>query len=320
MRAIIPLLATIVLAPAPAPVSAQEYPSRPIRVLVGSTAGSGIDVGVRILADKLRDALGQPIVIEVKPSADGVIAVSQVASSAPDGYTLVAATNGQMAIAPLLLDPPPYDPIRDFEPVAMLARFALVFVASPTVPASTFAEFVAYAKANPGKLNYGSASTNFQFGTERLKSLAGIDLYPVPYIGVPAVVKALLAGEVQFALLSVLAAAPHVKAGTMQALAVTSATREAVLPDVPTLREVGVHGYDLDIWVALIAPKGTPPEIVARLGAAVDRSLDHPEVRDKFAAVGMVPLRGSPRVVRETVQRDAKTYAALASSVRPPAK
>lgn len=320
MRAIIVLLAAIVSVSVSMRAAGEDYPSRPVRVLVGSTAGSGIDVGVRILADKLRDALGQPIVVEVKPSADGVIAVSQVATSPADGYTLVAATNGQMAIAPILLDPPPYDPVRDFEPVAMLARFALVFVASPNLPARTFSEFVAHAKANPGSINYGSASTNFQFGTERLKSLTGIDLYPVPYIGVPAVAKALLAGEVQFALLSVLAAAPHVKAGTMRALAVTSATREPVLPDVPTLRELGVQGYDLDIWVALIAPKGTPQEIVARLGAAVDGSLASQDVRDKFAAVGMVPLHGSAQVVRDTIRKDSKTYRALAGSVRPPAK
>ncbi len=294
----------------------QDYPTRPIRIVVGSTAGSGIDIGSRMLAEKLRDEFGQPVVIEIKAGADGMIAAGHVAATAPDGHTLLAATNAQMAIVPILQDKPPYDPVRDFEPISMIARYPVVLVAIPTVAVHSVPELVAYGKAHPGELNYGSASSSFMFGTELFKQLSGADLHHIPYIGVPAVVTALLAGDVQVALLTVLAASPHIKAGKLRALAVTSNAREPLLPDVPTFAEVGVRGYDLEIWVAIFAPARTPPEIVARLHSAIARSLDAPEMRGKFAAAGMVPASSSPQFVRETILRDTKTYAAFKAALR----
>lgn len=315
------LLAAMLLFALPsASAWSQGYPTRPIRIVVGSTAGSGIDIGARMLAERLREELGQPVVIEIKAGADGMIAARHVAAAAPDGHTLLAATNGQMAIVPVVQDKPPFDPARDFAPISMVARYPLVLVVIPTVPVHSVPELVAYGKAHPGELNYGSASSSFMFGTERFKRLSGADLHHIPYIGVPAVATALLAGDVQVAILSVLAASPHIKAGKLRALAVTSIAREPLLPDVPTLAEVGVRGYDLDIWLAIFAPAGTPPEIVARLHAAIARNLDAPEMRDKLATAGMVPLIGSPQVVRETILRDTKTYAALEAALRANAK
>lgn len=316
MRRIFVLWALALFALPAATAWSQDYPTRPIRIVVGSTAGSGIDVGARMLADKLRDALGQPVVIEIKAGADGMIAARHVAAAAPDGHTLLAATNVQMALPAVVQDRPPVDPARDFEPVSMLARYPQVLVTVPGVPVRSVPELVDYTKAHPGELNYGAASSTFMYGTELFKNLSGADLRHIPYIGVPAVVSALLAGDVQVAILTVLAASPQIKAGKLRALAVTGGAREPLLPDVPTLAEVGVRGYDLDIWVAIFAPAGTPPEIVARLHAAMARGLEAPEMRDKLAVAGMVAASTSPQFVRETVLRDTKTYASLAQMLR----
>ena len=300
--------------------SGQGYPTRPIRLVVGFPVGSGVDVAARVLGEKLRDELGQPIVVEIRAGADGIIAARHVAAAAPDGYTLLPSTNGAMAINPVMQDKLPYDPLRDFEPISMIARYPQVLVVAPSLPVNSVRELVAYGKAHPGELNYGSGSANFMFAMEMFKQLTGADLHHIPYLGVPAAVSALLAGDVQAAIVNTVSSTAHIKAGKLKALAVTGAAREPLLPDVPTLVEAGVHGYNLEIWTAMFAPAGTPPEIIARLHAAIVRSVESPEVRDRLAATGVVPISSSPQFVRDTIVRDTKAYAGLAKVLRATAK
>jgi tripartite-type tricarboxylate transporter receptor subunit TctC len=315
------VLVALALAVLPwAGASGQDYPTRPIRLVVGFPVGSGVDVAARVLGEKLRDELGQPIVVEIRAGADGIIAARHVAAAAPDGYTLLPSTNGAMAINPVMQDKLPYDPLRDFEPISMIARYPQVLVVSPSLPVNSVRELVAYAKAHPGELNYGSGSANFMFAMEMFKQLTGADLHHIPYLGVPAAVTALLAGDVQAAIVNTVSSTAHIKAGKLKALAVTGAAREPLLPDVPTLAEAGVHGYNLEIWTAMFAPAGTPPEIIARLHAAIVRSVDSPEVRDRLAAMGVVPISSSPQFVRDTIVRDTKAYAGLAKALRATAK
>jgi tripartite-type tricarboxylate transporter receptor subunit TctC len=289
-------------------------------LVVGFPVGSGVDVAARVLGEKLRDELGQPIVVEIRAGADGIIAARHVAAAAPDGYTLLPSTNGAMAINPVMQDKLPYDPLRDFEPISMIARYPQVLVVAPSLPVNSVRELVAYAKAHPGELNYGSGSANFMFAMEMFKQLTGADLHHIPYLGVPAAVSALLAGDVQAAIVNTVSSTAHIKAGKLRALAVTGAAREPLLPDVPTLAEAGVHGYNLEIWTAMFAPAGTPPEIIARLHAAIVRSVESPEVRDRLAATGVVPISSSPQFVRDTIVRDTKAYAGLAKVLRATAK
>jgi tripartite-type tricarboxylate transporter receptor subunit TctC len=315
------VLVALALAVLPwAGASGQDYPTRPIRLVVGFPVGSGVDVAARVLGEKLRDELGQPIVVEIRAGADGIIAARHVAAAAPDGYTLLPSTNGAMAINPVMQDKLPYDPLRDFEPISMIARYPQVLVVSPSLPVNSVRELVAYAKAHPGELNYGSGSANFMFAMEMFKQLTGADLHHIPYLGVPAAVTALLAGDVQAAIVNTVSSTAHIKAGKLKALAVTGAAREPLLPDVPTLAEAGVHGYNLEIWTAMFAPAGTPPEIIARLHAAIVRSVDSPEVRDRLAAMGVMPISSSPQFVRDTIVRDTKAYAGLAKALRATAK
>jgi tripartite-type tricarboxylate transporter receptor subunit TctC len=315
------VLVALALAVLPwAGASGQDYPTRPVRLVVGFPVGSGVDVAARVLGEKLRDELGQPIVVEIRAGADGIIAARHVAAAAPDGYTLLPSTNGAMAINPVMQDKLPYDPLRDFEPISMIARYPQVLVVSPSLPVNSVRELVAYAKAHPGELNYGSGSANFMFAMEMFKQLTGADLHHIPYLGVPAAVTALLAGDVQAAIVNTVSSTAHIKAGKLKALAVTGAAREPLLPDVPTLAEAGVHGYNLEIWTAMFAPAGTPPEIIARLHAAIVRSVDSPEVRDRLAAMGVMPISSSPQFVRDTIVRDTKAYAGLAKALRATAK
>jgi tripartite-type tricarboxylate transporter receptor subunit TctC len=300
--------------------SGQDYPTRPIRLVVGFAVGSGVDVAARVLGEKMREELGQPIVVDVRAGADGIIAARHVATAAPDGYTLLPSTNGTMAISPAIQDKLPFDPLRDFEPISMIARHPQVLVVTPSLPVNSVRELVAYAKSHPGELNYGSGSASFMFAMEMFKQLTGTDIHHIPYIGVPAAVTALLAGDVQVAIANTVSSTAHVKAGKLKALAVTGATREPLLPDVPTLAEAGVPGYTLEIWTAMFAPAGTPPEIIARLHTAIVRSVDSPEVRDKLAATGVVPVSSSPQFVRETIVRDTKAYAGLAKALRATSK
>lgn len=292
----------------------QAYPSRAIHLVVGAPVASGMDLSARILAERLRRDLRQPVIVENRPGADGIIAARTVATAPPDGYTLLPSTNSQMSINPILTRNLPYDPLRDFEPIAMFTRTPLVLVVSASLPVNSVAELIAYAKANPTLLNYGSGSSVFMFSTEIFKSLAGIEMRQIPYNGVPPVVAGLLAGDVQVGIVNLAATVAHIKAGKLKALAVMNDAREPQLPDVPTLAEAGVRGYDVLVWIGMFAPAGTPPEIVTRLHDAIVNAIAMPEVREKLLAAGMIPTPSTPNALGATVRRELEAFGAVAKA------
>jgi tripartite-type tricarboxylate transporter receptor subunit TctC len=294
----------------------QTFPTRPIRMVVGAPVGSGLDFTLRTMAEKMRDDLGQPVIVDNRPGADGIIAAQLVASAAPDGYTLLPASPAQMTINPVIHDKLNYDPARDFEPISMVSRVPLVLVVGGSVPANSVRELLALAKARPDELNYGSGSSTFMFATEVFKQLSGAEMRHVPYNGIPPVVTALLAGDVQVALVNIPPSISHIKSGKLKALAVTSTAREPLLPDVPTLAEAGVSGYDLVVWVGMFAPAGTPKDVVARLQSAIARSLESAEVRDKLVASGIVPAASTPQVLSDTIRRDLALFGKVAKIAR----
>lgn len=292
-----------------------EWPGKPIRLVVPTPAGSSMDVGARLLSEAWRNSLGA-VVVENRPGADGIIASRLVAQSPPDGCTLLVASNGQMSLTPLMHDPMPYDFERDFTAVAMIARWPLVLVVTPALPVSTLAEFIAYAKARPDALNYGSGSANYVVATERALTLAGIRLRQIPYGGVAAVANALVAGDVQAAVINVIHAAPLVKAGKLRGLAVNADVRQPLLPDVPTFVEAGMPRYDFAIWSGIYAPAGVPAPIVARLQAATAEVVRQPDIAARLAASGNMPAFGGAREMRALLAHERSTLGPLARTLR----
>jgi tripartite-type tricarboxylate transporter receptor subunit TctC len=294
----------------------QAYPSRPIRLVIGGSAGGGWDIETRLISEKMQVALGQPVIVDNRPGADGIVAASLVAKAAPDGYTLMPAVTSQLTMNPALHDNLPYDPSRDFVPVSMISRSPLVLVVNPSLPVNSVAELIAYAKAHPGALNYGANTTGFIFATELFKEMTGTDIQRVPYKGAAQTLTALLAGDIQMAIIDVPSVIAPMRSGTIRALAVTAALRVSFLPDLPTVAEAGVAGYEVVLWIALFAPAGTPAEIVARLQSVVARLLESQDVRDKLLALGTIPGGSTPQALAETVRRDAALYSGLAKSAR----
>lgn len=304
MHKSIAIFVAVLLGCAGAPSLAQPYPNKPIRLIVGGVPGGGWDLAARLLADRMQAELGQPVVVDNKPGADGIIAANLAAKAPPDGYTLMPAVSAQMMINPVLHVPLSYNPEKDFEPISMIGFYPLVLVTNPAVPAATIKEFVAYAKANPGVLNYGSGSSGFMFATEIFKRDAAVDLRRIPYKGSAPAVLAVLAGDVQIAIVDLAPAIQHVRSGKLRALAVTSPQRVSLLPDVPSMAETVLPGYDIVLWLGLFAPAGTPPDIVAQLQRVIAKCLDAPELREKLLAAGIVPAVSTPQALGETLHRD----------------
>jgi tripartite-type tricarboxylate transporter receptor subunit TctC len=292
---------------------AQSWPDRTVHFVVGLPPGSGMDVATRILAKRLRDEFNQPMVVETRTGADGAIAARAVANAAPDGYTLLPSTGSQMAANPVLQSNIPYDSLKDFEPIGLFARFHLVLVVHPGVPAASVRELVAYAKAHPEAINYGSGSSNLMLKTESLRKATGMPMRAIPYNGVPPTVAGLLAGDVQMAIVNLTPAVGHIKAGKLRALAVLGPTRDPLLPDVPTIAEAGVKGYDASLWVGMFAPAGTPKDVIARLSAAIARAIESAEVRESMRAAGIVPSISSPQALDDLVRREIRQNRAVAS-------
>jgi tripartite-type tricarboxylate transporter receptor subunit TctC len=281
---------------------AETYPSKPITIVVPFGAGSGTDGITRIIAPPLSVALKQTVVIENKPGANGAIAATQVARAAPDGYTLLMSTNSPHSAAPGLNKIINYDPVKDFAPVSRVGSFTFMVAAHRDVPVTSVKELIAYAKANPGKLSYASGNTSGIVAGETLKHATGIDVLHVPYKSVPQGLNDVLAGRVSLILTDLMPGLPHVRAGTLRALAVTRLKRSALVPDVPSLHEAGVTNFDMDSWAGLFAPAGTPPEIVARLNAEVRRILGDPEAKARIANLGFEAFGSSPDELGEFVK------------------
>jgi tripartite-type tricarboxylate transporter receptor subunit TctC len=272
----------------------EPYPAKPITIVVPFGPGSGTDVVTRAIAQPLGIALKQTVVIENKSGANGAIAATQVARSAPDGYTLLMSTNSPHSAAPSLNKTIGYDPVKDFSALSRVGSFTFMVAVNRDVPATSVAELIAYAKANPGKLSYASGNTSGIVAGETLKHATGIDVLHVPYKTVPQAMNDVLAGRVSIILTDMTPGLPHIKAGTLRALAVTRLKRSALLPDVPSLHEAGITDFDMDSWAGLFAPANTPADIVTRLNAELRTIIDNPETKARIAALGFEAFSSTP--------------------------
>jgi tripartite-type tricarboxylate transporter receptor subunit TctC len=273
-----------------------RFPDKPIRMVVGFTAGGGTDVVARILAQKMSESLGQSVLVETRPGASGMIAGEMVAKSAPDGYTVMMGTQTTYAVAPTLYRKTTLDPARDFSGIAMAAVSPLVLVVNPAVPAHSVQDVIAMAKAKPGGVNYGSGGlgTTPHMCGELFQAMAGIKLAHIAYRGAAPAINDLLGGQIPFMFSNLSAIVGNVRAGQLRAVGVTSATRAPALPDVPTLAEAGLPGFDAATWFALVAPAGTPLDIRQRLNAEVKRALALSDVKQRYADLGMTVDDSTP--------------------------
>ena len=288
---------------------AQPYPAKPVRLIVHFPPGGPTDMVARVVAQKMTEAWGQQYVIDNRPSAGGIIGVELVARAVPDGYTLLFGTGGSMAITPAIGKPLPYDVNRDFAPVGLVVINPQILVFHPSFAPNNIKELITYAKANPGKINYasvGPGSPN-HLGIELLKSLAGINLVHIPYKGSSPAMTDLLGGQVSMLFNSMPTVIPHVKSGRLKGIAVGSAKRSAAMPDIPTVAESGVLGFDYVTWYAMFGPAALPKPIIAKLNAEIVKMLADRELAQRLAVQGAEPSPGTPeqlgRYMREEQER-----------------
>ena len=288
-----------------------QYPNRPVRMLVTYPPGGGVDLAARVIGQKLNESLGQQIIIDNRGGGGGNIAMDLGARAAPDGYTLTMTAAGPMTINVSLYDKIPFDPVRDFEPVALVASTIYALVVNPSVQARSVKELIALAKTNPGKLTFGTAGIGAppHLATELLKMMTGTDMVHVPYKGTGPAVADLLGGQINFMFADALAAAPQIKAGKLRGLAVSSARRFAFVPDLPTVAEAGVPGFAAAGWTGLVAPAGTPQAIVRRLNAEIVRVLPLPEVKDKLGGDGSEFGKNTPEEFRAFIKSEIAKWA-----------
>ncbi len=296
-----------------AAAAAQDYPSRPVKIVVSYAPGGSNDVVARVIAPELQKELGQSFVVENRAGASGTIGADMVAKSAADGYTLFMGA-GAHALAPSLFKKLPYDITKDFAPISLAATSTYVLVLNPSVPATTVPALIALLKSRPGQLNYASAGkgTPLHLAAELFKSKTGTDIVHVPYGGDTPALNDLLAGTVHLAFMSVASTAPQIRAGKLRALAVTSARRSDALPDLPTLGELGIAGYDVGTWWGLLAPAGAPDAVIAKLNAAMRKAVALPQTKERFAPLGLDPRSDSPAEFAAFIKEEVARYAAIA--------
>ena len=297
---------------APRIAVAQAYPTRPVTLVVPFPPGGGNDALGRMVADKMSKSLGQQIVVENRGGAGGTIATRAVARSAPDGYTILLAYTGTLAINPSLYANPGYDPRRDFAAIGLIAGLPSVLVVHPTLPVHSVAELIAFAKARPGRIDYAFVpGTVGHITTELFANTAGLDFTRIPYKGNGPAMTDLLGGHVAMMFLSILPVLEHVRAGTLNALAVTSAGRSELLPEVPTIAQAGLPGFSAVIHYGLLAPPGTPRDVIDGLNMALGNALSADDVRARLAAEGAVPLPGTPADYRADIDAEETRWGAL---------
>jgi tripartite-type tricarboxylate transporter receptor subunit TctC len=277
-----------------AAVLADDYPSRPITIVSVFGPGSASDTICRIIADKLSPALGQPIIVEDRPGADGALAAVYVHHQPADGYTLLMGTNSPLSADPFIYRGLGYDPIKDFVPITRVGSFTLMLVVDPNLPIHSIKELVDYAKANPGKLSFASGNTAGIVGGYTLAKWAEISMLHVPYKTTGPALMDIIAGRVSMMFADFTSAQPHVKAGTVRPLAISRIDRSSLYPDLPTMDEAGIKGFNLDAWAGLVAPVGTPAAIVTKLNGALRNIIDSPDVQAKFKNVGFEGFSSTP--------------------------
>lgn len=302
---------TIVAAAVPA--GAQQYPGQVIKIVVPFTAGGAVDVVARIVAPKLSEAFGQPVIIENKGGAGGVLGATTVAEAAPDGYTLLVGTVSTQGTNSAVYTKLSYDPVRDFAPIVLLSKSPLVMEARPSLPAKNVREFIALAKSEPGKITFGSygvGSIN-HLVAELFNSMAGIQTRHVPYRGSAPMLQDLIGGQIDYAFDGVSTSAGYVSSGTLRLLGIASAERTPVLPDAPTIAESGLPGFDNPVWFGLFAPAGTPAAIVQKLNARMNDILAMPDVKAAFVKLGFQTGGGSPDDLARRVDSEIRKWTAL---------
>jgi tripartite-type tricarboxylate transporter receptor subunit TctC len=274
---------------------ADDYPTRPITLVAVFGPGSASDTICRIIANELSPMLGQPIVVEDRPGADGALAALYVHHQPADGYTLLMGTNSPLSADPFIHKDINYDPIKDFVPITRVGSFTLMLVVNPQLPIHSIKELVDYARANPGRLTYASGNTAGIVGMETLKHTAEVSILHVPYKTTAPALEDIIAGRVSMMFADFTSAMPHVAAGTIRPLAISRIKRSTLYPDLPTMDEAGIKGFNLDAWAGLVAPAGTPPEIVTKLNVALREVIDSPEVQAKFKNVGFEGFSSTPQ-------------------------
>lgn len=315
---VLPLIASGFAVPS---ASAQSYPTKPVRFVVPYPPGGPLDTVARLLADKMKDGLGQPVIVENKPGAGGNIGADLVAKSAPDGYTMVMGAVATHAINPSLFPKMPYDPVRDFAPVSLVASVPNVLVMNPDTAArlgiASVQDLVAYAKSHPGRLNYASGGNGSagHLAGEMFKMMTKVSMVHIPYNGAAPAQLGLLAGQTDLMFDNLASALQNIRAGKLKALAVTTTAPARMLPDVPTISKagsgLGLRGFDINTWFGVLVPARTPDAVVTRLHGALTSALDSAEVKERMARFGAEPSPTSPQEFAELIQRDLKKYSAV---------
>ena len=292
--------------------AAQGFPSKSVQFIVPFAAGGTSDVVTRLVSKDLSERWGVPVIIENRPGAGGIIGSEVVARATPDGHTLLMGTVATHGINKSLYAKMPYDPVKDFEPVSLVASTPSVLMVHPSVPVNSVAELVAYARKNPGRLHYGSSGngSSHHLAGQMFSSMAGVDMVHVPYKGTAAALTDLLGGRIELTFDTLPSAMPHVKAGKLKALAVTSAKRYPALPDIPTVADT-IPGYEIASWYAVLAPAGTPRDVVKKLGDDIGAVVHKPEMQEKLLAQGATPVGSTPDQLAAHVQSELKKWAAV---------
>lgn len=315
------LVAALAVSVAACPAGAADrsaYPAKPIRVIVGFAPGGSADITARTVGQKMSELLGQPVIVDNRSGASGIIGTELAARSAPDGYTLLEATMSTHGIGPNVYQKLPYDPVGSFEPIALMVSIPLVMFVHASVPGAGLKEVVAALKASPGKYRYATAGNGSppHLAAELFKMKAGVDLLHVPYKGTGAAVPDVVAGQVHFMIDGPPPFLGHVKAGRVRALAAANAKRLAQLPDVPTYAESGYSGMEAGLWYGMLAPKGTPREVIGRLNTAINQALQQPDLRERFAATSTEVIGGTPREFGNYITSEIKRWGEVARAAK----
>ena len=310
---------TLALALVPAVANAQQdaaaqWPRQPVKFLIGFAAGGGNDIQARVLAQKLSERLGQPVVVENKPGAGGNIAAEQVARASPDGYTLLVTPAATMVINPAVFSKLPYDPIESFAPVIQVSAFQLFLTVADAFPAKSVDELIAWAKANPGKANYASPATTFQLTAELFNLRTGVKFEHIPFKSTTEALTAVLNGQVSMAFADPGPLMTHVKSGRIRVLATTGKARWPALPDVPTMEEVAVKGVESVSFTGIVAPKATPAAIIRRLESEIGAVMKMPDVIERFKALGLEPVGGTAEAFAAVIAREIPRWKEVAAS------